>query len=236
LRLIDINFVSKYFGSLRVLDDVSFHVDEGESFGLVGESGSGKTTLGRIIMKLIKPTEGEIIYSKGFSRKDFQIVFQNPYTSLNPRMNVRQILEEPLSIHKMKKDIGKLLESVELEPSYAGKYPHELSGGERQRIGIARAISIEPKFLLLDEPVSSLDMSIQADILKLIKKIRASMGLTVLLIAHDLSVIKYMCERVAVMRGGRVVEIGKIDEVYKNPENPYTKLLLESIPRLPAIT
>lgn len=236
MRLIDINFVSKYFGSLRVLDDVSFHVDEGESFGLVGESGSGKTTLGRIIMKLIKPTEGEIIYSKGFSRKDFQIVFQNPYTSLNPRMNVRQILEEPLSIHKMKKDIGKLLESVELEPSYAGKYPHELSGGERQRIGIARAISIEPKFLLLDEPVSSLDMSIQADILKLIKKIRASMGLTVLLIAHDLSVIKYMCERVAVMRGGRVVEIGKIDEVYKNPENPYTKLLLESIPRLPAIT
>jgi oligopeptide transport system ATP-binding protein len=217
---------------VKALDDVNFDVKEGEAFGLVGESGSGKTTLGRIIVQLIRPSRGEIVYSNGFSRKDYQIVFQNPWTSLNPRIKIKEILEEPLKIHRIKKDVPRILNEVELDASFINKYPHELSGGERQRVGIARAISVEPKFIVLDEPVSSLDVTIQADILKLIKKIRKELGLTILLIAHDLSVIRYMCDRVGVLRSGVLVEKGTVDEVYKDPQHSYTKLLLSSIPKL----
>lgn len=232
MSLIEVNCIYKNYGPVKALDDVNFDVKEGEAFGLVGESGSGKTTLGRIIVQLIRPSRGEIVYSNGFSRKDYQIVFQNPWTSLNPRIKIKEILEEPLKIHRIKKDVPRILNEVELDASFINKYPHELSGGERQRVGIARAISVEPKFIVLDEPVSSLDVTIQADILKLIKKIRKELGLTILLIAHDLSVIRYMCDRVGVLRSGVLVEKGTVDEVYKDPQHSYTKLLLSSIPKL----
>lgn len=233
MNLIEVNSVSKYFGRTMALDDVNVSLLQGESFGLVGESGSGKTTLARIILKLIPSSGGEIIYNGGFSRKDYQIVFQNPWTSLDPRMKVRDILREPLRIHRIKKDIAEILRHVELDESYAEKFPHELSGGERQRIGIARAISVEPKFIVLDEPVSSLDVTIQAEILQLIRSIKQELGLTVLFIAHDLAVIRYMCNRLAVMRGGTIVETGSVSDVFRDPQHSYTKLLLEAIPKLP---
>ena len=233
MRSIDIKDINKDFGKMKALDGVSLAIEEGESFGLVGESGSGKTTLARIILKLIGATSGEIVYGSEFSRKDFQIVFQNPYTSLNPRMRIREALLEPLNIHGIKREIREILQEVELDESYLERYPHELSGGERQRICIARAISVKPKFLVLDEPVSSLDMTVQLEIMKLLKKLKSRLGLTFLLIAHDLSVIRFMCGRLAVMKSGRIVETGKVDEIFRSPKDPYTKLLLESVPRLP---
>jgi ABC-type glutathione transport system ATPase component len=232
LDIIDIISVSKSFGQLKALDDVNFTVREGETFGLVGESGSGKTTLARIILKLINPSHGEVIYFNGFSRKDFQMVFQNPYSSLNPRMKIGEIIKEPLHIHGIKKDIASILGSVELNESFINKFPHELSGGERQRVGIARAISIEPKFLVMDEPVSSLDVTIQADILKLIRRIKKELGLTIMFISHDLSVIRYMCDRVAVMKNGLIAEVGTVNEVYSDPKHSYTKELLSAVPKL----
>jgi len=230
---IEINEITKYFGGLKALDGVTFSVEEGASFGLVGESGSGKTTLARIILRLITQSSGEVKYASGFSRKDYQIVFQNPYTSLNPRMKIREALSEPLDIHGIKRDLREILYEVELNESYLERYPHELSGGERQRICIARAISIKPKFIVLDEPVSSLDMTIQLEILKLLKKIRSQLNLTFLLIAHDLSVVRFMCGSMAVMKDGKIIEKGKVEEIYNAPNDPYTKLLLESVPRLP---
>ncbi len=212
---------------------MSFSIDEGGSFGLVGESGSGKTTLARIILKLISASSGEVTYSPGFSRKDYQIVFQNPYTSLDPRMKVGEALAEPLKIHGITRDISEILREVDLDESYADRYPHELSGGERQRLCIARAMSIRPKFIVLDEPVSSLDMTVQLEILKLLKKLKAQFALTFLIIAHDLSVVKFMCGVLAVMKNGRIIETGGVEELYSNPKHPYTKLLLESVPRLP---
>lgn len=232
MKSIEVKNVSKYFGGLKALDDVSLSVDEGSSFGLVGESGSGKTTLGRIILRLLPASSGQVSYFPEFSRKSFQIVFQNPYTSLDPRMKVGEALSEPLKIHGITRDIRELLHEVELDENYAGRYPHELSGGERQRLCIARTISIKPRFLVLDEPVSSLDMTVQLEILKLLKKLKAQLGLTFLLIAHDLSVVKFMCDRIAVMKNGRIVETGNVEELYANPKDPYTKLLLESVPRL----
>lgn len=233
MRSIEVNNITKDFGGLKALNDVSFFVDEGASFGLVGESGSGKTTLARIILRLISASSGEVIYGSGFSRKNYQIVFQNPYTSLNPRIKVGDALMEPLKIHGITRDIKEILNEVELDESYRDRYPHELSGGERQRLCIARAISIKPKFIVLDEPVSSLDMTVQLEILKLLKKLKAQLGLTFLLIAHDLSVIRFICDRIAVMKNGRIVEMGNIDEIYNSPKDPYTKLLLSSVPRLP---
>jgi len=230
---IEVNEVTKYFGRLKALDGVTFSIEEGGSFGLVGESGSGKTTLARIILRLITPSSGQVKYASGFSRKDYQIVFQNPYTALNPRMKVKEALSEPLNIHGIKRDLREILYEVELNESYLDRYPHELSGGERQRLCIARAISIKPKFIVLDEPVSSLDMTIQLEILKLLKKIRSQLNLTFLLIAHDLSVVRFMCDSMAVMKNGKIVETGKVEEIYNSPKDIYTKLLLESIPRLP---
>lgn len=233
MKSIEVNNITKYFGGLQALDDVSFFVEEGASFGIVGESGSGKTTLARIILRLISASSGEVIYGSGFSRKNYQIVFQNPYTSLDPRIKAGDALAEPLKIHGITRDIKDILQEVELNESYADRYPHELSGGERQRLCIARAISIKPQFIVLDEPVSSLDMTVQLEILKLLKKLKTQLGLTFLLIAHDLSVVRFMCDRIAVMNSGRIVEMGNIDEIYNNPKDPYTKLLLSSVPRLP---
>jgi ABC-type glutathione transport system ATPase component len=233
LKTVEVKGIIKYYGGLKALDGINFSVEEGASFGLVGESGSGKTTLARIILKLISASSGEVAYSPVFSRKDYQIVFQNPYTSLNPRMKVGEALAEPLKIHGITRDIKEILREVDLDEGYADRFPHELSGGERQRLCIARAMSIRPKFIVLDEPVSSLDMIVQLEILKLLKRLKAQFGLTYLLIAHDLSVVKFMCDMVAVMKSGCIVEMGKSEELYADPKDPYTKLLLTSVPRLP---
>lgn len=232
--MIEIRSLVKRFGKLTAVDNVSVSIHEGESLGLVGESGSGKTTLARLILGLIEPTSGEIIYNGGNIRKDCQIVFQDPQTSLNPRIRIGEAVGEPILIHKLlpKKEIPKkvseLLELVKLPGEYAGRFPHELSGGERQRVGIARALASEPKFLILDEPVSSLDVSIQVDILKLLKEIKSRLGLTYLFIAHDLSVIGFMCDRVMVMMEGKLVEIASSRDIFTSPKEPYTKRLLES--------
>lgn len=206
----------KRFGPVLAVNDVSLEVEQGESLGLVGESGSGKTTLSRLILKLLEPTSGSITYNNVKDiRKECQIVFQDPQTSLNPRIRVGEAIGEPFLIHGKKADsrkpiaesrIKELLEMVQLPFDYAGRYPHELSGGERQRVGIARALATGPRFLILDEPVSALDVSIQVDILRLLKDIKSRLELTYLFIAHDLSVIKFMCDRVVVMRDGRIVE------------------------------
>ena len=233
MGIIEISKVSKNFGKLKALDNVSFSVEEGASFGLVGGSGSGKTTLARIILKLISASSGDIKYAGGFSRKNLQIVFQNPYTSLDPRIKIGDSLKEPLMIHGVKGDIKALLREVELDPALADRYPHELSGGQRQRVCIARALSVRPKFIVLDEPVSSLDMTVQLEVLKLLKKLKIQLGLSLLLIAHDLSVVKFMCNKVAVMKNGKVIEIGDIADIYERPKDPYTQLLLGSIPKLP---
>lgn len=237
--LIQIQDVVKRFGSVTALDQVSFEIEEGESLGLVGESGSGKTTLARLILKLITPTSGQIIYNDVEKiRKDCQIVFQDPQTSLNPRIKIGEAVGEPILIHKLlpKQEIAnkvaELLELVKLPANYAGRFPHELSGGERQRVGIARALASQPKFLILDEPVSSLDVSIQVDILKLLKEIRQELSLTYMFIAHDLSVIGFMCDRVAVMQKGKLVEIGERAQIFGTPQNIYTKKLLQSTLRI----
>lgn len=233
MSLIEVNDLTKNFGTLKAVDEVSFSVREGETFGIVGESGSGKTTLARMIMRLLRPSSGEIAYKDGFSRRNFQMVFQNPYTSLDPRMKIMSIINEPLRIHRVRRDPVELLALVELDASFLDKFPHELSGGERQRVGIARAISTGPRFILLDEPVSSLDVTVSNSILKLLKRIKSQLGLTYLLIAHDLSVIRNMCDTVAVMRSGRIVESGDIKSVFGSPQHSYTKELLGSVPVLP---
>ena len=235
MALITVKNLVKRFGSVAAVDDVSLDVLQGESLGLVGESGSGKTTLARLILKLIEPDSGEILYNNVEDiRRQCQIVFQDPQTSLNPRIRIGEAVGEPLLIHKLlpKNDIPKrvaeLLELVKLPREHARRFPHELSGGERQRVGIARALASDPKFLILDEPVSSLDVSIQVDILKLLIEIKREVDLTYLFIAHDLSVIGYMCDRVAVMREGKLVEVAGRAEIFSSPKDPYTKRLLES--------
>ncbi|MFH1347467.1 MAG: ATP-binding cassette domain-containing protein [Candidatus Margulisiibacteriota bacterium] len=235
MTLISINNLSKHFGNVAALNDVSFAIQPGESLGVVGESGSGKTTLARLILKLIEPTSGEIIYHDIKNiRKECQIVFQDPQTSLNPRIRIGEAIGEPILIHQLlPKDkipvrVSELLGLVKLSKEYAKRFPHELSGGERQRVGIARALASSPKFLILDEPVSSLDVSIQVDILKLLKEIKNELNLTYMFIAHDLSVIGFMCDRIMVMNEGKVVELAKRDEIFDNPQDPYTKRLLES--------
>src|SRR3989339_1843307 len=227
----------KCFGPVLAVNDVSLDVEQGESLGLMGESGSGKTTLSRLILKLIEPTSGSITYNNVKDiRRECQIVFQDPQTSLNPRIKIGEAIGEPLIIHKIV-DSGKLnverrikefLDMVKLPASYADRYPHALSGGERQRVGIARALASDPKFLILDEPVSALDVSIQVDILKLLKEIKQRLNLTYLFIAHDLSVIGYMCDRIVVMQNGKIVEVGLREEILANPKQEYTRKLLQS--------
>ncbi|KAF0133640.1 MAG: peptide/nickel transport system ATP-binding protein [Candidatus Saganbacteria bacterium] len=229
--MIKIEKLTKTFGSIKAVDDISLEIFKGESLGLVGESGSGKSTLARLILGLIKQDNGEI---KGIAKRDCQIVFQDPQTSLNPRIKIGEAIAEPMLIREMfpKEEIAgrveKLLGLVMLNKEFANHYPHELSGGERQRVGIARALSSNPKFLILDEPVSSLDVSTQVEILKLLKNIKQKLDLTYLFIAHDLLIINYMCDRIAVMKAGKILEIGTKEQIIHNPQRPYTKLLLSS--------
>ncbi len=232
---------------VRAVNDVSFTVDEGETFGLVGESGSGKTTTGRCILRLIEPTSGEVrfrgddvlAYSKKAmrqARRQMQIVFQDPYSSLNPRMRVREIVEEPLVIH----DIGtresriervvELYRLVGLDPATLDRYPHEFSGGQRQRIGVARALALNPSFIIADEPVSALDVSIQAQVVNLLIELQQKLGLAYLFIAHDLRLVEHICRRAAVMYLGRIVEMGDTALLFNNPQHAYTKALLSAIP------
>jgi len=237
-RMIEIREITKYFGNVKALDGINLNIEAGETLGLVGESGSGKSTLARIILKLIEPTGGTIGY-EGISdlRKDCQIVFQDPQTSLNPRIKIGEAVAEPIVIHKlMPKDkikdrVAELLELVKLPAGYAKRYPHELSGGERQRVGIARALASNPKLLVLDEPVSSLDVSTQVEILMLLKEVKKRLNLTYLFIAHDLLIIGYMCDRIAVMNAGKILETGTKEHILTTPSDPYTKLLLASSPK-----
>jgi ABC-type glutathione transport system ATPase component len=234
-ELIKVVNLYKQFASVVAVDHISFSILEGESLGVVGESGSGKTTLSRLILRLITPTSGEIIYNNVSDiRKECQIVFQNPQTSLNPRIRIGEAVGEPIWIHKLlpkdkiQERVAQLLALVKLPAEYARRFPRELSGGERQRVGIARALASNPKFLILDEPVSSLDVSIQVDILKLLKEIRQELNLTYMFIAHDLSVIGYMCDRILVMNEGKIVELAPSKQILSSPRDPYTRRLLES--------
>lgn len=236
--------------TVKAVDDVSFHIYEGETFGLVGESGSGKSTTGRAIIRLYDPTAGEVIFdgknisAKKLSRSDrhhvnknMQMIFQDPMACLNPRMTVADIIAEGLDIHGLckskeerTKKVYELLKTVGLNEQHASRYPHEFSGGQRQRIGIARALAIEPKFIIADEPISALDVSIQAQVVNLLRKLQKENGLTYLFIAHDLSMVKYISDRIGVMHRGKLVELTTADELYENPLHPYTKSLLSAIP------
>lgn len=237
--MIEIKELKKYFGEVRAVDGVSLMVASGETLGVVGESGSGKSTLARLILKLIEPDSGSIDYD-GIKniRKECQIVFQDPQTSLNPRIKIGEAIGEPIAIHQLLSGerigirIKELLEMVGLPPIFADRYPHALSGGERQRVGIARALAAEPRFLVLDEPVSSLDVTIQVQILNLLKELKKKLDLTYLFIAHDLSTIGYMCDKIAVMSAGKILETGTKEQVLSAPQNPYTQLLLASSPRI----
>ncbi|MBN1787960.1 MAG: ATP-binding cassette domain-containing protein [Sedimentisphaerales bacterium] len=237
----------KTVGHVKAVDDISFQIPPGSTFGLVGESGSGKTTAARTVARLVPATGGKA-YFNGENilplkqsqlrriRKDISMVFQDPYSSLNPRMTVGSIIAEPLKVHKIASGsqlidrIATLLEKVGLSPSYINRYPHEFSGGQRQRIGVARALALEPKLVICDEPVSALDVSIQSQILNLLKDIQDQFNLTYLFIAHDLSVVEFISDIVAVMYLGKIVEIASADALYENPLHPYTKLLLSAIP------
>ena len=252
-KMVEVKHLKQYFGSkknvVKAIDDISFDIFEGETFGLVGESGSGKSTTGRALLRLYKPTDGEILFEgkdianlkKGKEllefRKEAQMIFQDPYASLDGRMKVRDIIAEGIDIHGLAKTaeerdamVDELLETVGLNKEHANRYPHEFSGGQRQRIGIARALAVNPKFIVCDEAISALDVSIQAQIVNLLKRLQKEIGLTYLFIAHDLSMVKYISDRIAVMYRGRIVEMGSADCVYNNPQHPYTKSLLSAIP------
>jgi ABC-type oligopeptide transport system ATPase subunit len=233
--------------TLTAVDDVSFSIDEGETFGLVGESGSGKTTTGRCVLRLIEPSSGTIRFRGvdvlALSRRDLrdlrrhmQIVFQDPYSSLNPRMRARQIVEEPLIIHRLgdgaaRRDrVRELFRLVGLDPDHLERYPRQFSGGQRQRIGLARALALNPSFLVLDEPVSALDVSVQAQVVNLLMDLQAQLKLTYLFIAHDLRLVEHVCNRVAVMYLGRIVEMGPTSALFAAPQHPYTRALLSAVP------
>jgi oligopeptide transport system ATP-binding protein len=232
---------------VRAVDDVSFTIDEGETFGLVGESGSGKTTTGRCILRLIEPTSGEVRFRDedvlSFSksrmrqaRRDMQIVFQDPYSSLNPRMRVGDIVEEPLIIHRTgtraerRARVAELFDLVGLDSSQLARYPHQFSGGQRQRIGLARALALNPSLVIADEPVSALDVSVQAQVINLLMDLQERLQLTYLFIAHDLRLVRHICSRVAVMYLGKIVEVGATDALFAAPAHPYTQALLSAIP------
>ena len=238
----------KTVGHVKAVDGVSFEIAKGETLGLVGESGCGKTTTGRCILQLERPTSGEIVFegqnlerldAKALSplRQKIQVIFQDPYSSLNPRMKVGDILGEPMRVHGLYPDAGKrnqriaeLLAVCGLNPKFADRYPHEMSGGQRQRVGIARALSLNPDFIICDEAVSALDVSIQAQVINLLEDLREEFDLTYLFIAHDLSVVHHLCNRVAVMYLGKVVELAESDELFDNPLHPHTQALLSAVP------
>lgn len=253
--LLEIKNLKQYFNEgkrneVRAIEDISFDIYKGETLGLVGESGCGKSTTGKAIIKLNDITSGEILYEgqdiqKISKRKDLlkfnkkiQMIFQDPYASLNPRLKVMDIVAEGIDIHKLansKKDrkrrVYDLLETVGLSKEHANRYPHEFSGGQRQRIGIARALAVEPEFIIADEPISALDVSIQAQVVNLMLKLQRERGITFLFIAHDLSMVKYISDRIAVMHFGKIVELGSADEIYYHPLHDYTKSLLSAIPQ-----
>ena len=233
--------------TVRAVDDVSFAIAEGETFGLVGESGSGKTTTGRCLLRLIEPTSGSVRFRGddvlAFSRREMrearremQIVFQDPYSSLNPRMRARQIVEEPLIIHSLgrraerRARVAELFDLVGLDPAHLERFPHQFSGGQRQRIGLARALALNPSFLVLDEPVSALDVSVQAQVVNLLMDLQQRLKLTYLFIAHDLRLVEHICTRVAVMYLGRIVEVGPTLSLFTAAQHPYTRALLSAIP------
>ncbi len=260
MNLIEVKNLKKYFikkngiikksiKEVKAVDDVSFYIKKGETLGLVGESGCGKSTLGRALIRLYDITDGQILFDgediskksekelKLF-RKRTQTIFQDPYASLNPNMTVMEIISEPLDIHtnyskKEKEDIVyELLEKVGLSKEHVNRYPHEFSGGQRQRIGIARALSIKPDFIFCDEPISALDVSVQAQVINLLEDLQEELGITYLFIAHDLSMVRHISDRVCVMYLGKIVEIGRSEDIYNNPKHPYTKALLSSIPTI----
>lgn len=256
--LMEIKNLKKYFpvksegffkekSYLKAVDDVSFNIYKGETLGLVGESGCGKSTTGRMLVNLLEPSSGEILFEgKDLSEmkhknrkelsKNIQIIFQDPYASLNPRMTIGDIIAEPMRVNKiasgeeLDKKVNKLLDYVGLASYHKDRYPHEFSGGQRQRVGIARALSVNPKLIVCDEPVSALDVSIQAQVLNLLYDLQKEFNLTYLFIAHGLNVVKHISTRVGVMYLGKIVEIGDVDTIYKNPKHPYTKALLSAIP------
>ncbi|WP_422660365.1 ABC transporter ATP-binding protein [Paenibacillus sp. EC2-1] len=252
-NLIEVKGLKKYFDVgkgqiLKAVDNLNFNIREGETLGMVGESGCGKSTAGRTILRLYEPTAGSVMFGgtdiyklsqkkMKAMRRDMQMIFQDPYASLNPRFTVTDIIGEALDIHGMagsraerKKRVEELLDMVGLNSDHATRYPHEFSGGQRQRIGIARALAVNPKFIICDEPISALDVSIQAQVVNLLKDLQDRLGLTYLFIAHDLSMVKHISDRVAVMYLGKMVELADSEELYANPIHPYTKSLLSAIP------
>lgn len=251
IPLIEVKNLKRYFGSsdkpVRAVDDVSFEIRAGETLGLVGESGSGKSTIGRTVLRLIERTGGQVLY-RGDDlgalsaermrklRSKLQIIFQDPYASLNPKMRISAILDEALSTHglakgRRKERIAELLDLVGLRPEHASRFPHEFSGGQRQRIGIARALAVEPEFIVADEPLSALDVSIQAQVINLLAELRERLSLTMLFISHDLDVVEYLCDRVVVLYLGRVMEVSTTAELFARPLHPYTQALLAASPK-----
>lgn len=240
-------FINKKVNYVKAVDNISLSIKKGETFGLVGESGCGKTTVGRTIIKLYEPTSGQVIYDgkdlsemddKGMLpyRKKMQMIFQDPYASLDPRMTVGEIIGEPLNVHKIYEGkeradrIRELIKLVGLEDDHISRYPHEFSGGQRQRIGIARALAVEPEFIICDEPISALDVSIQAQVVNMLEEFQEKLGLTYLFISHDLSMIRHISHKVGVMYLGNLVEYAEVDELYTNMQHPYTKALLSALP------
>ena len=240
--------IQRHIGDIKAVDDISFSIRAGETMGLVGESGCGKSTTGRAILQLYRPTDGRVYFKgeeltelKGEAlrrmRREMQMIFQDPYASLNPRMTVGNIIGEPLEVHNIysskaerRERVQELLRIVGLNPYFVNRYPHEFSGGQRQRIGVARALAVNPEFIVCDEPISALDVSIQAQIINLLEDLQAELGLTYLFIAHDLSVVRHISDRIAVMYLGKLAELSDREELYENPLHPYTQALLSAVP------
>ena len=245
--------LQRVVGHVKAVDGVSFRLLERESLGLVGESGCGKTTAGRTILRLYEPTGGEVWYTREdgsqveltsltpqemkVHRRELRMIFQDPFSSLNPRLTVMDIIGEPLVIHgvtrkraEIERRVAELMEAVGLNPNYMGRYPHEFSGGQRQRIGLARTLSLNPRVIIADEPVSALDVSVQAQVLNLLQELKEQLGLTLLFIAHDLSVVEHICDRIAVMYLGHIMEIGDAEDLLRNPAHPYTEALVSAVP------